>query len=338
MNIWVDIANPPQVLFMQPLIGEMQRRKHRVFVTTRHHSEAVELADHYGLSHKAIGAHGGGSSTGKGIATIVRALQLAQYLASKKINLAVSGSSYSQAVAAKLLHIPFVTLTDYEGNPGLHIVCRVARKILTPRFFAGQNLLRYGALENKIVHYNGLKENIYLDLFVPAPSFWENTGIPAEKFMITMRPESDVSAYHQFENPLFDETLEYLAHQKDTFIVLLPRNAKQKEKYQALGLPNLFIPSRVLSGPDLIYHSDLVVGAGGTMNREAVVLGNIVYSLFMGQIGSVDKYLIDTGKMHWIGSTSEIPTIEIRKKHLRRRDHADDTLAREVTDLILESV
>lgn len=338
MNIWVDIANSPQVLFMQPLISEMQKRNHQVTITTRRHSEAVHLADHYGLHHKAIGAHGGGSSVGKGIATIVRALQLAQYISNQKIDLAVSGSSYSQALAAQLLHIPFITLTDYEGNPALHVVCRAAREILTPRFFLDQNLFQYGASKEKIVHYNGLKENIYLDLFIPDPLFLEKAGIPSDKFIVTMRPESDVSAYHQFKNPLFDEALEYIAGHNNTVVVLLPRNAKQKEKYQALDLPNVIIPSRVLSGPNLIYYSDLVVGAGGTMNREAVVLGSHVYSLFMGMLGSVDKYLIETGKMHWIGKSAEISTIQIQKKQISPHDHADDTLAREITNLILESV
>jgi len=337
MNIWVDIANPPQVLFMQPLIREMQKRNHSVTITTRHHSEALELADQYGLQHKAIGAHGGSSLIGKEIAIVLRALKLAQYLANKKIELAVSGSSYSQALAAKLLRIPFVTLVDYEGNPGLNIVCRTAQKILTPCFFSNQNLYRYGASANKIVYYNGLKENIYLDLFIPDPSFLEKNGIPPEKYLITMRPESDVSAYHPFENPLFDEALEYIASQKNTLIVLLPRHAKQREKYEALGLANVIIPSHALNGPNLVYYSDLVVGAGGTMNREAVVLGSRVYSLFKGELGSVDRHLIEAGKMHWIENRSEIPTISIQKKHISPRYRADDTLAREVTDLILDN-
>ncbi len=337
MNIWVDIANPPQVLFMQPLIREMQKRNHSVTVTTRHHSEAVELADQYGLQHKAIGAHGGSSLIGKEIAIVIRALKLAQYLANKKISLAVSGSSYSQALAAKLLGIPFVTLVDYEGNPGLNIVCRTAQKILTPCFFANQNLYRYGASADKILHYNGLKENIYLDLFVPDPLFLEKNDIPPEKCLITMRPESDVSAYHQFENPLFDEALEYIAGQNDTLIVLLPRHARQKERYQALGLANVIIPSHALNGPDLIYYSDLVAGAGGTMNREAVVLGSRVYSLFMGELGSVDQYLIESGKMHWIGNRSQIPTIKIQKKQVAPRRQADGALARQITDLILDN-
>jgi predicted glycosyltransferase len=337
MNIWVDIANPPQVLFMQPLIGEMQKRNHQITITTRHHSEAVDLADHYKLRHLVIGAHGGGTSIGKGMAIVTRTLKLVQYLSNKKIQLAISGSSYSQALAAKLLKIPFVTLTDYEGNPGLHIVCRVAQKILTPRFFSKQNLFRYGASENKIIHYNGLKENIYLNSFIPDPSFFKKAGIPSEKFIITMRPESNVSAYHEFENPLFDETLKYIVNQKNTFVILLPRNMKQREKYQALGLPNVMIPSHVLNGPNLVYHSDLVIGAGGTMNREAVVLGSFVYSLFMGLLGSVDKYLIDSGKMNWIRSRSEIPTIKIQKKQQSNYKRTDDTLVREITDVILGS-
>ena len=120
-----------------------------------------------------------------------------------------------------------------------------------------------------------------------------------------MRPASEVSTYHQFENPIFDEALNLVASHDNTIIILLPRNPEQRQKYEALGLENVIFPSGILDGPNLVYYSDLIVGAGGTMNREAVVLGSPVYSLFLGRLGSVDKHLIDTGKMILIKEKSE---------------------------------
>ena len=153
-----------------------------------------------------------------------------------------------------------------------------------------------------------------------------------------MRPASEVSAYHQFENPLFDEALNYVSHHENIFIILLPRNAQQRQKYEALKLPNVLIPSRVLDGPNLVYFSDLIVGAGGTMNREAVVLGSPVYSLFMGMLGSIDKKLIELGKMHWIRDRSEIQKIKISKKNnleLSYKQTSQDLIT-EIVDKILE--
>jgi hypothetical protein len=339
MNIWVDIANPPQVLFMRPIIAELEKRAHRLIVTTRRHSEAISLADRYGLTHKVIGAHGGSTLIGKGGAIVFRALSSVWYLRHQNISLAVSSSSYSQAIAAKWLNIPLITFNDYEGNPGLNIICRVAEKILVPNVFSRQNLYAYGASEDQIEFYNGLKENVYLSDFVPDPMFLESAGIPKDKILVTMRPASEVSAYHQFENPLFEEALNYIARHDNTIIILLPRNPEQRQKYESLGLANVIFPNGVLDGPNLVYYSDLIVGAGGTMNREAVVLGSPVYSLFMGRLGSVDRHLIDSGKLIWIKDSPDIQRIKIAKKNNLENKHQQisQNLVTEIVNKILET-
>jgi uncharacterized protein len=338
MKIWIDIANSPQVLFMNPIIKELQKRGYDLVITTRQHSETVSLADSFGFSHTVIGAHGGGSFIGKGLALILRAIRLIWFLREKHVDLAVSGSSYSQAMVSACMRIPYIAFNDYEGNPGMHIVCRVARKILVPNVFSKQNLFHYGASEDKIESYNGMKENVYLSDFVPDTKFLEKAGIPSEKILVTMRPASEVSAYHQFENPLFEKALDYIASQDNTYIIVLSRNTSQHEKYAARGLSNVIFPSNILDGPNLIYYSDLVVGGGGTMNREAVVLGTPVYSLFLGLLGSIDKNLIDSGKMNWINDSSQIQRINISKKKNIQPAYQSigQNLVKEVVDKILE--
>jgi len=339
MNIWVDLANSPQVLFMYPIINELKKRGHHVVVTTRQQSEAVPLADRFGLSHTVVGAHGGATFAGKGWAIVTRSLRMIWLLRGHDIDLAISCGSFSQALATKWMNVPFLAFDDYEGNPGAHIVCRVARKIVVPSVFAKQNLYPYGASEGQIVTYNGLKENVYLSGFTPDSNFLKSENIPLDKIIVTMRPASEVSAYHQFENPLFDEALEYIASHENTFIILLPRDVKQRKKYETLGLQNVRFPSHVLDGPNLVYHSDLVVGAGGTMNREAVVLGSPVYSLFKGALGSVDQYLIDSGKLVWIKDSSEIRKIKVCKKADLKPDFQRDgeNLLAEIVAEILKS-
>lgn len=314
MKIWVDIANSPQVLFMNPIIKELQRRGIETVITTRRQSETIELADQCGFKHTVIGAHGGGSFVGKGLALAWRAARLTWFLRGQHIDLAISGSSYSQALTTPLLGIPLIAFNDYEGNPGMKIICRVARKILVPSVFSKENLYRFGAREDQIESYSGMKENVYLSDFTPDPTFLEKAKIPKEKILVTMRPASEVSAYHPFENPLFERALHYIAQKDNTHIILLSRNTEQRQKYEALGFSNVHFPAEALDGPNLIYYSDLVVGGGGTMNREAVVLGTPVYSLFMGLMGSIDRYLIDTGKMHWVNKDEDIPMISVEKK------------------------
>jgi uncharacterized protein len=314
MKVWVDLATAPQVLFMQPLIAEMRRRGHEVLITIRDFTETIVLADHCGLDYTPIGVHGGKTMFGKIAAIIERSTCLARLVRHQHVSLAVSHGSIGQAIAAAWLHIPMVALGDYEGQPGAHIVCRIARKIIVPDVFSKANLHRYGATDAKIVSYSGIKEQVYLASFIPDPAFRDRLGIPVKDIVATMRPPSLVSAYHRFKNTVFDETLSYVAGHAHTVVVLLPRGVEQRREYAGLGLSNVIIPSEVVDGPQLVYSSDLVVGAGGTMNREATVLGTPVYTQFQGLSGSVDEYLIEQGKMMRVVDRIDIPSIKVCKK------------------------
>lgn len=339
MNIWVDIATPPQVLFLRPIMREFERRGHQLVVTTRHATETVALADRYQLVHTVIGAHGGETLAGKAAAILGRSLRLMRFLRGRKVALAVSHSSYSQALAAGVMRLPFVAMTDYEGHPAMRLVCRFARKIIVPHVFQKAALVRLGATERQIEFYSGLKEDVYLSDFEPAPRFLETLGVPDDRVLVTMRPPSEEAAYHPFENRLFDEALKYAACQPNTFVVLLPRTPKQRQRFEALNLPNLLMPNSVVDGPSLIYYSDLVIGGGGTMNREARVFGTPVYTMFKGMLGSVDTYLIQSGQMSRIETEADIPRIRLSKKPqtvFSSQSETGQLLIREIVDKILE--
>lgn len=339
MKIWVDIATPPQVLFLRPIMRELENRGHELIVTTRQATETVALADRYGLAHTVIGAHGGETFRGKTAAIVGRALRQMWFLRGQKVALAISHSSYSQALAAGFMRLPFVAMTDYEGHPAMRLVCRFARKILVPHVFQKASLVRMGASEQQIEFYNGLKEDVYLSDFVPAPQFLEMLGIPDDRILVTMRPPSEEAAYHPFENRLFDDVLKYVACQPHTFVVLLPRTPKQRQRFAAMRLPNVLMPNGVVDGPNLIYYSDLVIGGGGTMNREARVFGTPVYTLFKGMLGSVDQYLIQSNKMTRIENEDDIPKIGLNKKSpsiFYSQHQGGQTLICEIVDKILE--
>lgn len=308
------MATSPQVLFLRPIVAELRKRGRTLTITTRESTETVPLANRYGLEHFTIGAHGGSTLIGKGVAIALRAMQLANFVRTRDIRLAISHGSYSQSLAAGSMRIPFVSFQDYEGHPANHVLCRVAKKILVPDAFNKHNLHRYGAAESKIESYDGLKENVYLADFMPKTDFLSAEGIPKKRIIVTMRPPNLVATYHRFSNPLFDQLLHSISSHPNTFIVLLPRGSGQRRAYEMMQLSNVLIPDHVVDGPNLIFHSDLVVGAGGTMNREATVLGTPVYSLFRGELGSVDQHLIKSGKMLHIKGEGDIPKVRLQKK------------------------
>ena len=78
------------------------------------------------------------------------------------------------------------------------------------------------------------------------------------------------------------------------------------------------IPKKAVDGLNLLWHSDLVVSGGGTMNREAAALGIPVYSIFRGKTGAVDRQLENEGRLTMIQSVAEVKkkiALKQRPKH-----------------------
>jgi predicted glycosyltransferase len=116
-----------------------------------------------------------------------------------------------------------------------------------------------------------------------------------------------VSLYHRFENDLFSQVLERLredAGEHGTQSVVLPRVASQRA--QLREIPGFLVPDRAIDAQSLIAFADVVVSAGGTMNREAVALGTPVYTTFQGRLGAVDERLIDERRLRMLSGVREL--------------------------------
>ena len=92
---------------------------------------------------------------------------------------------------------------------------------------------------------------------------------------------------------------------------MLPRTDEQREHVRSLALPSVLLPERAVDAQSLIAAADLVVSAGGTMNREAVALGVPVYTTFGGRLGGVDEALIREGRLTPL---SDPAALELRKR------------------------
>lgn len=338
MNIWVDLATPPQVLFFRPIVAEMKRRGHEVLITTRDFSQTVSLADQFGFEHTVIGYHGGKSLAGKAFGILRRMVDLVAFAQGRKIDLAVSHNSYAQALTARALCLPLVTLMDYEYQPANHIAFRLARKVIVPEVFPAEALRRYGASESRVQRYAGIKEDLYLANFIPDVNFLGNLGVSPEKVIVTMRPPATMATYHHFENPLFGQVLQHLLNRPEVYVILLARVAEQAKELAEGDTTNLMIPREAVDGPNLIYHSDLVISAGGTMNREAAVMGTPVYTVYKGRLGAVDRHLIDTDQMMLIAEAADISKISLVKKIRASRATGKPHLLNQVVDAILQAV
>src|SRR5215213_9714070 len=274
MRIWIDLANSPHVPFFRALAPEFERRGAAVEFTARDFAQTVELAEAACLAVTVIGGHGGRALAGKAGNLVGRAAALRRWARGREFHLAVSHNSYAHVAAARSLGIRGVTLMDYEHQPANHLAFRLASRVVVPRSFPEDALRRYGARARKVRRYQGTKEDVYLADFEPDPRFTETLaalGVRPADVTIVVRPPARDALYHRFENELFDELLARLSARAGVKVILLARTEAQRETYAAR--PNLILPRAALDGANLIAASDLVVSAGGTMNREAAALG-----------------------------------------------------------------
>ena len=301
MRIWVDLTNSPHVLVMRPVVAALRSGGHEVEVTARDFAQTLQLCDRFGIDYTAVGSHRGGRIAAKALGLASRSTALARWARGRGFDLAIGHGSNDVTVAAAVLRIPSATTFDYEWATVQHNVnCRLARAVVAPDAIPPERLYRYGA-RRKLKPYPGLKEEYYLADFEPDPAVVGELGLDRSEPIVVVRTPPSVSLYHRFENDLFAAVLERLRGRQ---AVVLPRTAQQRAELTGAG--GFVVPERAVDTQSLVAYADLVISAGGTMNREAAVLGTPVYTVFEGRLGAVDERLIAEGRLRWLRAVDEI--------------------------------
>jgi predicted glycosyltransferase len=305
VRVWIDLTNSPHVLVMRPVIECLRADGHEVQVTARDFAQTLALCERFGIDHTAIGHHRGAGLAGKARGLADRSLALLGWARGRHFDLALGHGSNDVTVAAALLRIPCSTTFDYEWATVQHTVnCRLAQTVVVPDLIPAERLYRYGA-RGKIAAYPGLKEEYYLADFEPEPAILAQLSLDRTQPIVVVRTPPAVSLYHRFENDLFGEVLSRL---RGTQTVVLPRTDEQRAELVSDG--GFIVPERAIDAQSLIAYADLMVSAGGTMNREAVALGTPVFTVFEGRLGAVDERLIADGRLRRLQSADEVVAVK----------------------------
>ena len=334
MRIWVDMTAPAHPLMLRPLIERFRDAGHEVQVTARDYAQTLEILERLAIAYVAIGAHGGASRRGKLNALGNRTRRMIGF-GRRGFDLALGHGSNDLALAAAALRVPAVNTFDYEWATQQHnIGCRLARRVIVPEAIPPERLRRYGVGAAKLARYPGLKEEYYLADFVPDESVPAALGVDPQRILVVVRPPPDVSLYHRKANRLFSQVLGLLGTRDDVHAVVIPRTDQQRGYVRALRFPSLIVPQGAVDAQSLIAQADLVVSAGGTMNRESVALGTPVYTTYGGRLGGVDEWLIREGRLR--------PLIDPRAMELRKHPPGRrQTMRRDpqlLVDLVLGAV
>ena len=297
MRIWIDMTAPAHPIVLRPVIDRLRAAGHDVEVTARDYAQTLGLLERLGIDHHVIGRHGGASRARKLAALAGRTARMRAF-GRRGFDVAAAHGSNDLALAAAMLRIPALNAFDYEWATYQHnIGCRLARIVMVPEAIPPERLARYGVGPAKLRRYPGLKEEYYLADFEPDPAVLDSLGVDRRRVVVVVRPPPDVSLYHRKANKLFPAVLAAVGRREDVHAVVIPRTEAQRTYVRALHLPSIIVPDGTVDAQSLIALADLVVSAGGTMNREAVALGTPVYTTYGGRLGGVDEQLIREGRL-----------------------------------------
>jgi predicted glycosyltransferase len=289
---------PAHVLVFRPLMKLLRERGAEIQVTSRDYAQTLQLLALHGIEAEVIGKHGGRSRLGKARSMASRLRTLRHWAKGRNFDIALAHGSHELTMTARRYDIPSATTFDYEFAWLQHqLGCRAATKVVVPDSIPPERLAKYGTEPPKLLQYPGLKEEYYLADFEPDRSVLERFELDPSRTLVVVRTPPDVSLYHRRSNPLFPQVLDYLGRQETVRAIVLPRTAEQRDYVRSLVLPSVAVPQEAVDAQSLIALADLVVSAGGTMNREAAALGVPVYTTYGGRLGGVDEALIREGRL-----------------------------------------
>src|SRR3954452_6541035 len=321
------MSAPAHVLVLQPIIERLRGEGHEIEIASRCYAQTQQLLALHEMDHTPIGRHGGAARLGKAHRLASRSAGMLKFGRGRGFDLALAHGSNDLAIAAKTLGIPEANMHDYEYAVTQHrIGCRFARRVMFPDAVPFDRLRRFGVTPEKYFPYPGLKEEYYLFDFEPDAEALRRLGVDEERIVVIVRPPPAVSLYHRKSNPLFPTVLDRPGREEGVHAVVLPRTQAQREFITGLGLPSVIVPDGAVEAQSLVALADLVLSAGGTMNREAAALGIPVYTTYGGRLGGVDEALIRSGRLR--------PLTDARALQLEKRTTESTPTRRDPSTLV----
>jgi predicted glycosyltransferase len=311
MKIWIDIDNSPHVLFFRPIIPLLQERGHEVFITSRNYAQTTALLDMHGFRNIQIGEHPGRNTLKKILHICNRIIRLAYFGSILRPDVSISHGSRALAIASWLIGVKNIVTFDYEHIYKLPFFL-FSHFILIPNCIRNETIAKEKFPKHKTSRYPGIKEDISLHGFKP------NDNIPMllkdmKYINVLFRTPATMAHYHSSKTKnLFIKALDYL-QRPDVRIFMSLRDVTQRDMIPYFA--NIHILEKAYDGPSMIYFADLVMGGGGSMNREAAVLNTPCYSIFSSAKGDVDRMLEEQGRLVFINNPADFEKIKLIKKN-----------------------
>ncbi|WAC07904.1 MAG: DUF354 domain-containing protein [Thermodesulfobacteriota bacterium] len=338
-TIWIDLDNSPHVPLFKPVIEELNKMGIKTIVTARDYAQTIRLLELWNIKHIIIGQHGGKSKVRKIINLFHRAWQLIRFAHGKNINLALSHGSRTQLLASRILGIRSIVMLDYEFTERF-LFNLLSTKLLIPTHIPDWRLRQNNFFLHKVIRYNGFKEQLYLKSFVPDCTLRNQLAIDEDKVLVTLRPSAMLGNYHNIlSEKIILKILDTLIDKTEVYILVVSRTKEDKKLIEDRFSKKIRFLERAVDGLQLIWNSDVFISGGGTMSREAALLGVPTYSIFTGKKPYLDEYLAQQGKLVFIDTLEKACGLVVQKRHITLDyKSSNEKVLQQVVEMLLQEL
>ncbi len=335
-KIWIDLDNSPHVPLFRPVIGELDRRGVESVITARDYAQTKNLLELWEIPHQLIGRHGGKNKFRKVQNLFERSGELRKHIKSMGVDLALSHGSRTQLVASRTLGIRSIVMMDYEYTESF-IFNNFSNYILVPEYIPESRLASAGINTKKVLRYPGFKEQLYLRSFRPEPGFRSKLGISDDCILVTVRPPAMEGNYHDsMSEKILTRILNSISGSEEIYPLIIGRTDRDRRFLEENISGRLNFLEKAVDGLQLAWNSDVFISGGGTMNREAALLGVPTYSIFTGRKPYLDEYLQKQGRLTFIDDLEKLDALDFSKRVIGDSFKDENTgLIEKVVDIIL---
>lgn len=282
IKIWLDALTPKQAMLFGSMYRDLVLQGYNVLLTARNYDYTIATLRQLGVEFTVVGGYGYDLRS-KLVEELKRMLLLLDIVESFDVLIA-----YPNPAAARIafgLQKPYIALTD---SPHSEIPSRLslplALAIVISSCIPRKSIEQYIYKEKThIIQFNGVDEVQWLRDFKPDQTYLKLLDLKEYSYVVIRPPEIRASYYRNGISiiELVEKLIQYLIKQ-DLSIVYLPRYDDDIIASKFSNTRNFIIPAKELGvkGSQLLYYAIASISGGGTMAREAALIGTLGISLF----------------------------------------------------------
>lgn len=290
MRIWVDVCHPKEGWLLKALLPHL--RGHRMLVTARRGLWTTEVLDMLDVPYTPVGRYGY-SLREKLVLATERSIGLLAVLEGRGMpDILIGHGSVEATRLAFGLGIPIVHANDTIINvPVIRLTVPLLDRLVTPGCLKREWWARFGIPPSRVVQYDGVEEAAYVRRYPErdvSKALDDAIGTVPDRLVVARGLEARASYVRAWKERL-DRVVREVARKAS--VVYLPRYKGEEARFE--GVENVFVPDRPVNCPLLVGASDLVICGGGTIAREAALLGTPTISLHIYDV--IGRYLSSRG-------------------------------------------